>query len=178
LTVARRLASVLVLVAGGLNNTNAPPKGNVATADLWDPNTGLFKSTGLLFYGRTSHAAVTLLSGEVLIVGGETESGPALYAELYDPSKGSFSVSGMESDERYRHTATLLPNGRVLVAGGIGNPTGVDLYDRSSGKFTSAGPLTVERQLHSATLLPNGSVLVAGGSDSDQSLVNSAELYF
>jgi WD40 repeat protein len=167
-----------VLVAGGLNNTNVPPKGDVATADLWDPSTGLFKPTGLLLYGRTSHIAVPLLSGEVLIVGGETDSGPALYAELYDPSKGSFSVSGMESDERYRHTATLLPNGRVLVAGGNGNMTSVDLYDRASGKFTSTGALTVERQLHTATLLPNGSVLVAGGSGSDQSPTNSTELYF
>ena len=129
-------------------------------------------------YGRTSHIAVPLLSGEVLIVGGETDSGPALYAELYDPSKGSFSVSGMESDERYRHTATLLPNGRVLVAGGNGNMTSVDLYERASGKFTSTGALTVERQLHTATLLPNGSVLVAGGSGSDQSPTNSTELYF
>ena len=180
---ANLLPNGKVLIAGGMNITNIPPKGYVTTADLWDPSTGLFTPTGPLFYGRCAHTSVSLPNGDVLIVGGVGDGGPALFAELYDPAKGAFSVSGAESDERYRHTTTLLPNGNVLVAGGYYSTdtelATSDVYTPSNGRFIAGGTMTTGRGLHTATLLPNGSVLVTGGIIAEGgSSVSSAELYW
>ena len=180
-TTADLLPDGKVLVAGGMNNTNILPRGLVATSDVWEPNTGLFTPTGPLFYGRASHTSVSLLNGNVLVVGGEGDGGPTLYSELYDPTKGAFSVSGILSEERYRHTTTRLSDGSVLVAGGIASSGSLapalmsaETYDPDSGKFATINAMTTPRQLHTATLLPNGNVLLTG------SLPNtaSAELYW
>ena len=178
---ANLLASGQILVAWWLNFTNSPPRGYVATADLWDPSTGLFTPTGSLFYGRCSHTSASLLNGNVLIVGGEADAGPTLYSELYDPSTKAFSVSGSLAEERYRHTTTRLSDGSVLVAGGIassGSPdpalSSAEKYDPGSGKFVSVNAMTTYRELHTATLLPNGSVLLTGSLPN----IASAELYW
>ena len=162
-----------VLIVGGRNLTNVPPRGNVATVDLWDPGTGFFAPTGSLFYGRCAHTSVTLTNGRVLVVGGVGEGGPALSSELYDPAQSSFSVAGSLGGERYRHTTTLLPNGNVLVTGGDAVLPSTEVYDSNSGKFDPGGTMAAGRELHSATLLQNGRVLVVGGD-----LVGSAELYW
>jgi len=165
---ANLLPNGKVLVAGGMNITNVPPRGYVATADVWDPSTGLFSPTGPLFYGRCAHTSVLLVNGAILIVGGEGDGGPTLFSELYGAAKGAFSVSGPEDGERYRHTTTLLPNGNVLVTGGVNSADNTelsttDLYSQSRGGFTAAGTMTMGRGLHTATLLPNGQVLLTGG---------------
>ena len=173
---ANLLPNGMVLVAGGCNVTNIPPRGKVATADVYAVLAGAFSATGLMSYGRCAHTSVSLQNGSILILGGEGDSGPTQYAELYDPIKGQFSVSGLENEERYRHATALLPNGNVLVSGGdlLNTATAsADVYAVTSGRFTSTGTMSAGRELHSATLLPNGRVLVAGGD-----LDGTAELYW
>ena len=156
-----------VLVAGGMNVTSIPPRGYVATADLWNPTTGLFTPTGSLFYGRCSHTAMLLVSGRVLIVGGEGQGGPTLRSETYDSGAASFSTSAWMGSERYRHATTLLPNGNVLVTGGYFSTDGElatsETYEQASGSFTPGRTTTMGRALRTATLLPSGRVLLAGG---------------
>jgi hypothetical protein len=93
-----------VLMAGGLTNG-----GSEDTAELYDPNTGMFTSTGKLIVGRFNHVAVLLPDGKVLIAGGQVSSGSANSAERYDPATGTFAATGNMRDQRAAYTATLLP---------------------------------------------------------------------
>ena len=103
-----------VLVAGGLN-----VNGNIlASAELYDPASETWSTTGSLVTGRTFHTATLLPNGKVLVAGGLGSTGLAS-AELYDPASGTWTATGSLADAREGHTATLLPNGKVLVAGGV-----------------------------------------------------------
>ena len=105
---ATLLPSGKVLVAGG--DTSG------FSAELYDPVSGTFATTGSLAMARALHTATLLPSGKVLVAGGESL---AAAAELYDPATGTFSATGSLATPRYYHTATLLPSGKVLVAGGL-----------------------------------------------------------
>ena len=103
-----------VLIAGGTNPSGA----SVAAAELYDPAAvtpaASFTATGALVTSRSSHTAVLLPSGQVLVVGGGLQ-----HAELYDPANGLFSPTGGMQTARTNHTLTSLgSSGMVLVVGG------------------------------------------------------------
>ena len=102
-----------------------------ASAELYDPSTGTWTTTGTLNTPRYFPTATLLPSGQVLLAGGIDSSGTMRStAELYDPGTGTWTTTGSLSPPRYSHTATLLPNGKVLVGGGQ-NVTAP--YDAPSG---------------------------------------------
>jgi hypothetical protein len=165
LHTATQLQNGKVLIIGGALTSASDP---VATAEVYDPATGIFTMTGAMATAREQHTATLLADGRVLIVGGTTSTGtgdlhPTATVEVYDPSTGSFSVTGSMAEARTFHTATLLPSGRVLVAGGGDENSTAEVYDPATGSFSFTGGMEVGRSGHTATLLPNGSVLVAGG---------------
>jgi hypothetical protein len=171
------LANGQVLVAGGDSATN--PFVPVATAELYDPTTRLFSSTGPMTTTRVDHTATLLHNGQVLIVGGNT--GPA---ELYDPTTRAFRATGSMTTARNFHAATLLPNGKVLIVGGAGNNSAAlasaELYDPATSAFSPAGSMGTARVGPNTMLLPNGQVLIAGGAagtGGNAALLMSAELY-
>jgi hypothetical protein len=166
-----------VLVTGGL--WNVAPTSVLPSAELYDPATRTFTTTGALNVARSGHTSTALPNGKVLIVGGYGLYGPLGSAELYDPATGLFTeTSGAMNAARYGHTATLVA-GLVLVAGGEG-ATALDmaeLYDPAGDAFsTTTGSMVSARAFHSATALPGGKVLFAGGYLGFEVLA-SAELY-
>jgi hypothetical protein len=176
-----------VLVTGGVG---LDAQGNgvyLASAELFDPATGTFSSTGAMRHGRDGNATITpLADGRVLIAGGisQNASGQTIAlasAEVYDPKTGRFKrTANNMSSVRYFHAAARLPDGRVLVAGGWGQDgrlASADVYDPATNRFTRVGDMSIERNSHTATTLPNGRVLIAGGLTTDAEMVSSAEVF-
>jgi hypothetical protein len=77
------LPSGKALVAGGFNGSVFS-----SSAELYDPTTGIWSSTGSLGTARYAHTATLLSSGKVLVAGGSGSSGPSSIAELYDQGLG------------------------------------------------------------------------------------------
>jgi WD40 repeat protein len=186
---ATLLSSGKVLVAGGRPTFSGAGNPRIASAELYDPASGTWTSTGSLNIGRSGHTATLLPNGEVLAAAGNVDGSLILSAEVYDPATGTWRNTGNLSTRRVLHSATLLPDNKVLVAGGYSgdNPYGslasAELYDPASGTWSGTGSLITRRDLHTATLLPDGTVLVAGGIERNYSgngslnRLASAELY-
>lgn len=162
---SRHCASLLpdgrvLIVGGGDANANL-----FKTAEVFDPVTQSFSTTGTLNQARAGATATLLLSGKVLIAGGQDSGGTLLSSsELYDPGTGTFTLTGNMQIPRAQHTATLLSNGKVLLLGSISETGSAELFEPASGLFSTTGSLIQSRARHTATLLPNGNVLVLGGT--------------
>src|SRR4029077_6039185 len=153
-----------VLIAGGVQDfgpgTGPIPLGpGVPSAELYDPVSGQFTSTGSMSEGRSGHTATLLVDGTVLITGMDNT------AELFSPVTGTFSVVG-ELGTGLRTPGTLRKDRTVLLAGGrnIVSLATADLFAPESGGFVGTGSLITARDGHTATRLVDGTVLIAGGT--------------
>jgi N-acetylneuraminic acid mutarotase len=156
-----------VLVAGGADSIfPSHPATNSAAICVFS---GLsWTATGSMNTGRIRHTATLLLSGKVLVAGGDPGVAPAP-CETYDPATGLWTQTGAMNIRRSRHTATLLPDGKVLVVGGYGTPLVEslypisELYDPATGVWTTNTARSTYLSGHTATLLQSGKVLVVFG---------------
>lgn len=196
------LSNGKALIVGGLSGSSStdthafPP-----SAELFDPMSGSFSTTGSLKFKRYSNTTTLLPSGKVLVVGGRDDSNAAMgIVELYDPKSEKFSsIKSRGLTGRFDHSATLLPDGTVLIAGGkVSLPKdaeaepGIDMsgedsnsaeiFDPKSGKTIATASLSVARVGHTAIPLSSGNVLMVGGApmslpDSPSNNAKRSELY-
>jgi hypothetical protein len=161
---ATRLADGRVLIAGGLTCCDQTGEVFATSAEIYDPRTNVFQSTGSLSTARGFHAATLLADGRVLVTGGfaDTNNATTASAEIYDPSTGRFSAAGNMQAGRSVHSAILLTDGRVLVVGGLQRTTVTDIFDARTGTW-APGPTPAPAVAATATLLRNGKVLIFGG---------------
>lgn len=160
-----------VLIAGGSKNIGF--RSELASAEIYDPNSGTFRSVGAMSSPREGHSATLLRDGRVLIAGGSPNGiVTTSSAEVYDPHTGSFTAIASMNVPREGHAATLLRNGKVLIAGGGrgGMPGGyiaydtAEIFDPASNRFSMLDAHMVgDRVGPAAALLDDGRVLIAGG---------------
>ena len=160
---------------------SSPTCGNTASAELYDPSSGTWATTGTMISIHISYAdpATLLLDGRVLVAGGGVDGRAA---EVYDPSTGSWAATGdMVITVTASPRATLLLDGRVLVTGvtSVGEPfaSAAQLYDPANGSWSLTGTPIEPRFAYLATRLNDGKVLVAGGAVGGVVQLTSAELY-
>lgn len=156
----------------------------VNTAELYDPTTGTWASTGSLIGTRSRPQAVVLNDGRVLVAGGQIPNVTGLdTAELYDPNVGTWTPTGAFNFARNGfHRMTVLPKGEVLVTGGSSGQTNdealadAERYNPATGSWNLIATMSQPRNGHTSTNLSNGQVLVVGGFISN-TFLQSAELY-
>jgi len=164
------LSGGVILTAGGLDAAHRPTD----RAEIYDPRTEVWTTTGSLHGARAFHTATLLPTGKVLVAGGYGVAGDISSAELYDPRSGTWTTTGSLRTARAFHTATLLPTGHVLVAGGsrcyrTGQYTcvpmvldGAELYDPRSGTWETTERMVVSRVSSTTMLRGTVDVLVMG----------------
>jgi hypothetical protein len=176
---ATLLADGRVLMIGGTDQNVNFSDAIRRTAELYDPRTGQFSTTGSMTEVRYRPVATRLHDGRVLVVGGS----PDATAELYDPANGTFTRTGSLTVARGRPAVTRLPDGRVLVVGGNAVGPGplalasAEIFDPATGAFSSIEPMQTARSYPAATLLRDGRVLVTGTDTSTRPPTPAAEIF-
>ena len=158
-----------VLVAGGVVDGGDECLGTncLSAAEVYDPATGSWASTGSLATARGFHSATLLGNGRVLVTGGSLDGAASARSELYNPLTGTWTSTGNMIAPRRRHTLSTLANGWVLAAGGYDASTGIhasaELYDPGTGLWCPTANMGQNRYEHTATVLQDGRVLLTAG---------------
>jgi len=155
-----------VLVTGGMSYGDFPNPEIEASAEIYDPTTGRFTTSGSMSASRWKQGIALLRDGKVLVVGGQTggtNDNRLSSTEIYDPRTGKFTRGPEMHTRRFKlhDGVVVLRDGRVLVAGGADQ---MELYDPAAESFSTIGGVALDGFFFStATLLGDGKVLVVNG---------------
>lgn len=171
------LANGQLLLAGG-RDANGP----LASAEIFDGHTGMFRIAGSLATARSESSTVLLVDGSVLVAGGLGTGGVLASAERFDPGSRSFTpTAGSLGTARRGAMTALLPNGKVLIAGGYNAASvalaSAELFDPLSDTFSATGNLTGARADGSIMVMPDGVVMLVGGRDATGAPLATSEIY-
>ena len=135
---ATRLTDGRVLVAGGAYLDSQFQTVILASAEVFDPDTGNWSPTGSMAEARVIHTTTLLPTGRVLAVGGAGSDQTSLAsAEIYNPASGTWTTSPSQlHTPRHGHSAVRLLDGSVLIAAGIDTEPGGDTYLEAAEEFT------------------------------------------
>ncbi|AFL89937.1 Kelch motif protein [Terriglobus roseus DSM 18391] len=186
---ATRLKDGRVLVVGGRPNNCAATCSLDAlkTAEIFDPATNKWSSTGSLRISRSGHSAGVLDDGRVVIFGGMTNEDQNIrtqqvaQVEVWDPATGKFTDFGTLHVGRTFHALVRLLDGRFLLANGydeVEYPSATtEIFDPVT-QIATNGPNTLSNRFRgTATLLSNGQVLITSGNDTTSSGVRYLEVF-
>jgi len=155
-----------VLIAGGTTVPDDPTHA-LDSAEIYTRSTDTVTSApGKMAIARIHDAAITLLDGKVLILGGaawtDTSTGtPAATADLFDPTSGTFAPTAHAmSVPRAGIRAVLMADGRVLVTSGA--DAVAEIYDPTTDAFTQV-PLLATHTQGFIVRLRDGRVLLGAG---------------
>lgn len=151
-------------------------------AAIAPPPLGAWSAGSNLSEPRAGASAALLPTGQILVTGGDSGSGPASAADLVSPTDGTISAASPMLIAREHHISVALQNGQVLVAGGVTTGGGVtneaEIYDPALNNWSSVpGGMAEARAGATATLLPSGEVLIAGGVGQSGVVSSTAEIF-
>lgn len=173
------LKSGKVLIAGGHKDRREAMR-VYSSAEVYDPDKGIFSATGSMTTIRHKHAAALLPDGKVLIVGGSDKrdwQGKYASAEIYDSTEGKFRATGHMNMARFKlaNAVVSLRDGKILIAGG---GEYLELYDPAANTFNVVrGRIDTARFFSAATQLQDGRVLITGGYDNHNEASVKAWIY-
>eukprot|EP01045_Picozoa_sp_COSAG04_P018824 COSAG04_NODE_1771_length_5618_cov_50.466932_7_plen_362_part_00 len=149
-----------VVVAGGWGEHARTALQWVRGAAGWAPLPDLAE-------GREGAAAVVLLDGRAVVIGGTSSDfrNLASVEVLAADGSGWTALAPMRA-ERNHPAAAVLPCGKVLVAAGYGLNT-AELWDPATGAWSDLPPMEHARYSAGCCVLPSGRVAVVGGHGTD-----------
>jgi hypothetical protein len=155
-----------VVVAGGVKfvTTHWDP---VDRTDVYLPAERKWLAASPMMDARSDHAATTLLTGMVMVIGGN--QGPRLLqsTEIYDVKNDRWFRSAPLPEPRTELSAFTLSDGRVLVAGGVDPSGGASdktfIYNPPADAWTDGPPMRIPRVQYAALQLKSGDILFIGG---------------
>ena len=111
---ATRLADGRVVVVGG----------NTTQTELYDPTSAAWTTAGATAATHTSHGAVVMPDGRLLVAGGTQFAQPT--AELFDPATSTWTAAAQMLVIRANPAAVRMPDGSAMVCGGAADIAGVN----------------------------------------------------
>lgn len=163
----RHMAAVTMLVdgrifvAGGLSQPSLETEAATATAEMWNPDTKNWTQLPDMAFPRIGAAACVLACGDVLVVGGfsDTSLTRRRDAELFDPASLTWRTKRSHmAFSRGIPGLAVVPGGAVVT--GSHNQMGensrnVELYDEDSGQWLRLPhPMAKPRVAGSLVTLP------------------------
>ncbi|MHB8960630.1 MAG: Kelch repeat-containing protein [Candidatus Limnocylindrales bacterium] len=165
----------------GMSDLAGPPHPPGPT-EILDPATGTWTEAEALNATRSGFVALRLLTGQVLVTGGDNGwYGAYSSTKLFDPATGRWAATGLLNTARLGLVGALLADGRALVAGGayaegyrdeadflsgrVSQERPVrtaELYDPATGRWTATGSLARDIFGGDAYPLADGRVLAIG----------------
>ena len=137
---ATLLADGRVLVTGGakLYFPTYHMTTYTASAEIYDPKTRTWVSTGSMSGARIGHSATLMSGGKVLVTGGWATNYNTSSTEIFDPITGKWSPGLSMQSVTGSNSAGMLNDGRVLVVGYNGYAPAAELYDPLTGQWSAA----------------------------------------
>jgi hypothetical protein len=176
---ATLLNSGKVLITGGhpLDGTAA----YVASAEIFDPESGAFTPAADMTVPRYNQRATVLADGSVLIVPG-SDGADYTTSEVYDPRSGSFhSAPFTDARGLVAATSNLLPDGRVLLTLDVAecdiSTPFASFYDPGASTFSAAPNMNSNHCEQASTPLADGAVLIVGSLYDSVGPHPAAEVY-
>lgn len=165
-----------VLVVGGGNKVgyscadihpNCTIADSIGSAEIYDPATGVWTTTGALAQPRIGFDLHLTPTGVVASGGGAKNQG-LTSVEIYDVAAGTWRSGPSLQGQRLYHSAALL-GGKLVVAGGkianVAPITSVDILDDTASKWMAGAELKEARTGASFIPLPSGKGLLVAGND-------------
>ena len=135
-------------------------------AEIFDPVTATWTTSGASLSLRHSPSGAVLPDGKILIAGGRNSFtlDDLTDCHIYDPATDTFTATGAMATPRSYFPFATLPDGTLLALGGLqNNPVATETFDLTTHLWSSAGNAAAAHTGVHATTLQTGEVLVAGG---------------